>query len=90
MSTKDLLEALCAVTHSYKQDAKEHDETRRKLRRSECKVRDLTVEIRYMADLIHQLQEEAASGMEFMNSPVYVEPPAYSPITLESPKSPDQ
>ena len=90
MSTKDLLEALYSVTHSYKQDTKEHDETKRKLRRSECKVRDLTVEIRYVADLIHQLQEEAASRMECMNSPVYVEPPAYSPVSIESPQSPDQ
>ena len=90
MSTKDLLEALCAVTHSYKQDTKEHEDTRKKLRRSECKVRDLTVEIRYMSDLIHQLQEEAASTMEFVNSPVYTNPPEYSPITLESPESPDQ
>ena len=90
MSTKDLLEALCAVTHSYKQDTKEHEDTRKKLRRSECKVRDLTVKIRYMSDLIHQLQEEAASRMEFVNSPVYNNPPEYSPITLESPESPDQ
>ena len=69
---------------------KEYEATQKKLRRSECKVRDLTVEIRYMADLIHQLREEGASRMEYVNSPLYVDPPEYSPISLESPESPDQ
>ena len=59
---------------------KKHEDMRKKLHRSECKVRDLTVEIRYMSDLIHQLREEAASRMEYVNSRLYVDPPEYSSI----------
>ena len=42
---------------------------RRRLHRVECKIRDLTVEIRHMADLIDQFRLDGK--LEYVNSPQY-------------------
>ena len=48
---KDLLKAISALTQAYGEDRKEHESTKKRLRRTEMKIRDLTAEIQYLADI---------------------------------------
>ena len=87
MSTKELLRALTAVTQSYTDEMKKFEATRKRIGRAECKIRDLTVEIRHMADLIDQFRLE--NQMEYVNSPQYSpNPPEYELVSTTSPESP--
>ena len=83
MSTKELLRALTAVTQSYT----EFEATRKRLRRAECKIRDLTVEIRHMADSIDQFRLEKPDGVRKFTA-VLADPPEYELVSPTSPENP--
>ena len=76
---KDLFKAISALTQAYGEDMKEHETTKKRLKRAEMKIRDLTVEIQYLVD---QLDIETNNNRmdTFQEPPTFssASPPAYA------------
>jgi len=64
-NVKDLVKAVACLSAAYQEDLKEFEETKKRLRRAERKIRDLNVELQHYAELVHSYE----SRMEMDTQP---------------------
>ena len=64
-NVKDLVKAVECLSAAYQEDLKEFEETKKRLRRAERKIRDLNVELQHYAELVHSYE----SRMEMDTQP---------------------
>ena len=64
-NVKDLVKAVACISTAYQEDLKEFEDMKRRVRRAERKIRDLSVELQHYAELAHTFE----SRME-MDSPI--------------------
>ena len=76
-NVKDLVKAVECLSAAYQEDLKEFEETKKRLRRAERKIRDLNVELQHYAELAHSYE----SRMEMDTQPpgYFASSPSYSP-----------
>ena len=64
-NVKDLVKAVACLSAAYQEDLKEFEETKKRFRRAERKIRDLNVELQHYAELVHSYE----SRMEMDTQP---------------------
>jgi len=75
-NAKDLVKAVACISTAYQEDLKEFEDMKRRLRRAERKIRDLSVELQHYAELAHTFE----SRME-----MDTQPPGYFACSPSSP-----
>ena len=85
-NSKDLLKAVSSITSAYTEDLKELEELRRKLRRTERNIRDMSVELQYYAE---QAALYTESRMD-TQPPGYFDSPGSPSLTPELPPAVDR
>ena len=76
-NVKDLVKAVACVSAAYQDDLKDFEETKKRLRRAERKIRDLNVEIQHYAELVHSY--EGRMAMDTQPPGYFASSPSYSP-----------
>ena len=74
--SRDLLRAVTTLSSEYTDDVKELKNCKKKLRRVECIIRDLRVEIQYLAEQMQSTMDTSSS-----QHPTTDTPPSYSEST---------
>ena len=85
-NSRDLLKAVSCISTVYTEHLKELEDFRRKLRRAERKIRDLSVEIQYYAE---QTAMYAETRMD-TQPPGYFDSPSSPSYSPESPPAGDR